>query len=92
MPSATVTVRVQPGARKDQVVGYTGGVLRVKVAAPPVEGRANEALAAYVASLLGARARQVSIIKGPRARQKVLRVEGLEQRDVDARLAGLLAR
>ena len=87
MPSATITVRVQPGARQNQVVGYAGGVLRVKVSAPAVEGKANEALLAYLARLLDVRPRQLAIVKGARSREKVVRVDGLEQEQVEARLA-----
>ena len=87
MSGALISVRVQPGARQDQVAGYSGGVLRVKVAAPPIEGKANEGLLLYMARLLGIRPGQLVILKGARARNKLLRVEGLEQNEAEARFA-----
>jgi len=81
-----LAVRVQPGARRNQVVGLSAGVLRVKVAAPAVEGKANAALTAYLAELLGVRPRQVTIVKGDRSRDKLLRVEGLSRIEVEGRL------
>jgi len=53
--SLRLTVRVRPGARQNSVVSYADGVLTVRIAAPPSEGRANEALLKFVGSLLGVR-------------------------------------
>jgi uncharacterized protein (TIGR00251 family) len=61
-------------------------MLRVKVAAPAVEGKANDALVAFLAELLGVRPWQVSIVRGAHAKSKVVKVKGLEQAELTARL------
>lgn len=58
------------------MAGYSGGVLRVKVAAPPVEGRANKALIDYLARLLKVRRGQITILKWTKSRNKLVGVEG----------------
>lgn len=85
----SLAVRVRAGARRNRVLGFSGGVLRVQVAAPAVEGKANEVLLAYLAELLGARPRQLAIVRGLRAPAKVVRVDGLDQREIESRLSGL---
>ena len=69
-------VRVQPGAKQNAVLGVADGALRLKLAAPAVEGRANEALCAYLAELLGTAKTRVEIIKGQGARLKQVKVLG----------------
>lgn len=83
---ANLQVRVQPGAARSQVVGFEGDVLRVRIAAPPSEGRANAALCAYLAEVLGVRQSRVSLLRGERGRVKLVAVEGLD----DAELRRLL--
>jgi uncharacterized protein YggU (UPF0235/DUF167 family) len=67
-------------------MGYENGLLRLKVSAPPLEGRANEAVVELAAELLGVRRSQVSLVRGGRSRDKTLRVEGLSQAEVERRL------
>ena len=67
-----ISVHAQPGAKKSAVAGLHGDALKVRVAAPPVEGKANEALTAFVARALGLPRRAVSIVKGESSREKVL--------------------
>jgi uncharacterized protein (TIGR00251 family) len=76
---AEVTIRLQPRARRDEVVGERGGAVVVRVTAPPVDGRANEALCRLVAKAAGVAPSKVSIVRGHRSRDKVVRVEGLEE-------------
>lgn len=71
-----VRVRVTPGARRSEVQGVHGGRLRLRVAAPPVEGKANQAVARYLAELFGVRASAVTLLRGERARDKDLLVIG----------------
>ncbi len=85
-PVALLTIRVQPGARRSEVVGWDGDTLRVRVAAPPVEGKANEALVELLAEALGVRRRQVEVVKGATSRVKAVRVAGLSLAEVKARL------
>lgn len=72
------TVRVQPRARASAVDGVHSGALKVRVAAPPVDGAANAALVDFLAEALGVRPRAVRIIAGDAARTKVIDVDGVE--------------
>ena len=67
-----IAVHAQPGAKKNAVAGLHGEALKIRVAAPPVEGKANEALTAFVARTLGLPRRSVSIVKGESSREKLL--------------------
>ena len=90
--SARVAVRVQPGARREGLLGRSAeGVWKLAVTAPPVEGRANESVEVLMAELLAVKRRQVSIVRGNASREKWVDIEGLTQREAEARLAGLLA-
>lgn len=70
-------VRVVPRAQRDAVNGVRDGALVVRLAAPPVEGRANAALQAFLAAALGVRKSQVSLRTGEKSRTKIVRVEGV---------------
>ena len=85
--TATIKVRVQPGARKEQVLGYSEGVLRVHVTAPPVEGKANAAVMDLLSRVLGVRSSQITILRGLGSRDKVLRVKGLSQEQAETLLS-----
>jgi uncharacterized protein (TIGR00251 family) len=76
-------VRVQPRASKDEVVGFTNGVLRVRLRAPPVEGAANEALVDFLADELGVSRRHVRIVSGIGSRNKVIEVDDLARPALD---------
>ena len=73
-----ILVHLQPGARRTALCGEHGGRLKIAVAAPPLEGRANDALIAFLAELLGLPRRQVRVTVGPHSRDKTLRVDGIE--------------
>lgn len=77
MPDSELTVRLQPRARRNAIVDEREGVLRVSVAAAPVEGRANAALCKLIAKRAGVARGRVSVVRGERSREKVVRVEGL---------------
>ncbi len=77
MPDADLTVRLQPRAKRNTLVAERDGVLHVSVAAAPVEGRANAALCKLIAKRAGVARGRVSVIRGERSREKVVRVEGL---------------
>ena len=72
----TFDVRVVPRASQSEVAGEHGGALRVRVAAPPVDGAANEELVRTIARALGVPARSVEIVSGHSSRNKRLRVRG----------------
>ena len=76
----TLAVRAQPGAKKTAIVGVYGegdrAQLKIAVQAPPVEGRANEALIAFVAELLGVSKKSVELVGGELSRSKVFVIRG----------------
>lgn len=83
---ADIRVRLQPRGGRTEVVGERDGVIVVRVTAPPVDGRANEALCSFIAKRAGVPKRAVSVVAGERSRDKVVRVEGLEMRELRAAL------
>jgi len=70
-----LTLYVQPGATRTEVVGTHGEALKIRIKAPPVEGKANAALVRYLAGAFGVPVRQVTLVRGDSSRQKVLRIE-----------------
>jgi uncharacterized protein len=81
---AEIKVRVIPRARRDEIGGKRGGVLLIRVTAPPVDGAANAALCRLVARRAGVPARRVSIVRGQTSRDKVVRVDGLTEAELNA--------
>jgi uncharacterized protein (TIGR00251 family) len=81
---ARIAVQVQPSASQNKVVRYAEGVLHLKIAAPPVRGKANRELIAFLSDILGVSKSSISIEKGLTSRRKVVVVEGMKQADVEA--------
>lgn len=81
-------VHVAPGSGQDAVVGPYGDALRVRLKAPPVEGRANEALRAFLAARLDVPVHAVEILSGQTSRYKGVRVAGVAADRVRARAEG----
>jgi uncharacterized protein (TIGR00251 family) len=88
MKGATVTlkVRLQPRASRDGIDDLHGDALKVKVTAPPVEGRANKAVKKLLAKELGLSPSQIEIIAGERSREKVLRISGISRAEMEKTL------
>ncbi len=84
-------LHVQPGAGRTAVSGRHGDALKVRVAAPPEGGRANEACLALVAELFGLKQDAVTLAGGPSSRSKRVRIEGVEADDAAKRLADAVA-
>jgi uncharacterized protein len=74
--TVTLTLHVQPGAKRSEIAGLHGDALKIRLAAPPVEGRANAALQRFVAGLFAVPARQVELKQGALSRHKVVAVSG----------------
>jgi uncharacterized protein (TIGR00251 family) len=72
-----IHVWVQPGAKRTEVVGMHGDAVKLRVAAPPEKGRANEAAAAALADLLGVRPADVTLVSGTTSRSKTFEVRGI---------------
>jgi uncharacterized protein (TIGR00251 family) len=82
----TLRVRVQPRASRDALSGEREGALVVRLAAPPVEGAANEALARFLGKTLGVAPSAVRVVSGATGRNKVVRVAGLDAATARERL------
>ena len=70
-----LALHVQPGAKRTEVAGMHGDALRVRLAAPPVEGRANEALLRFLSEAFGVPLRQVTLLQGQTSRRKRVRID-----------------
>ena len=81
-----LTLRVQPRATRNSIVGLHGQAIRIRLTAPPVDGEANEALVSFLAERLGVPAARVSLVRGHGSRDKVVEVMGLDPEDVARRL------
>jgi uncharacterized protein (TIGR00251 family) len=84
--STRLRLRVSPGARIAHVVGRHGEAWKVRVAAPPEGGRANEALVRLLAETLSLPCDAVNLVSGHGARDKIVRLDGLDQDQIEQRL------
>jgi uncharacterized protein (TIGR00251 family) len=89
--SVLLRLHVVPGAGRTAVVGRHGDAVKIRVAAPPERGRANDASLALVATTFGVPAGQVELVSGPSSRTKRVRVSGVEPDDVRRLLESALA-
>ena len=81
-----LTLHVQPGARRTEVAGLHGDALKIRLAAPPVDGKANAELVRLLAEAFGVPRRQVAILRGETSRDKLVRVDAPVRRpDLDWR-------
>jgi hypothetical protein len=84
--AARFRVKVQARARREELAGVQGEALRVRVSAPPVEGRANAAVVALLAERLRVPKGSIKIVSGGRGKEKLIEVAGLDAATVLARL------
>src|SRR4030095_15253526 len=87
-PVATIRVHVIPNAKIDKVVGEHGDAIKIKLRAPAVEGKANAALRRFLAEKLSMPRRTIVLACGKRSRDKVLRIDGLSEKDIRRGLLG----
>lgn len=76
-PSTVLTIHLQPKARTTEVVGWHGDAIKIRVAAPPVGGAANEALVRFLAERLEVAHSAVTVVGGATARRKRVAIEGM---------------
>ncbi|MCX6072510.1 MAG: DUF167 domain-containing protein [Chloroflexi bacterium] len=89
---AALTLRITPRARKTEFAGVLeDGILRVRVAAPPVEGKANAALLTFLAKVLAVRKNRIEIIAGQRGLDKIVSVLDLSAEEVQSRIQAWLS-
>jgi len=84
----TLSVRVLPRSSRDDIVGTEGGVYKIKLTAPAVEGKANKSLLSLLAKRLDLPKTRIQLIAGERSRSKSIRIHGLAPEQVEARLKG----
>lgn len=80
----TLTLHIQPGAKKTEFAGLHGDALKIRLAAPPVDGKANEALIGFLATTLNLPKSAVALKSGQTSRRKVLEVHGASLEAVSA--------
>jgi uncharacterized protein (TIGR00251 family) len=81
-----ISLRVHPNAPRNEVIGFSGGVLGVRVAAPPVKGKANKELVAFLSQILGVNKGALTIIQGRTSRNKVIAIDSLSREEIVKRL------
>lgn len=84
-------VHVQPGAGRSAIVGRHGDALKVRVAAPPVDNRANDAAGAILAETFGVKSRAVELVAGQKSRIKRFRIRGLDLDEIEGQVHQILA-
>ena len=82
MPMTRLPIRVQPAAKANEIVGWIadahgGEVLKIRLRAPAIEGKANAALIELLAETLALRTRQITLERGDKSRDKIIHVEGM---------------
>jgi uncharacterized protein (TIGR00251 family) len=82
-----ISLRIQPGASRNEVAGFNKGVWKFKIAAPPVEGKANKALLEFLSEVLNIARSRIAIVRGETGRDKVVAVSGLTPEEVEKRLS-----
>ncbi len=82
--SVVLTLHIQPGAKKTEITGLHGEALKIRLAAPPVDGKANAALIAFLAKACGVSKSAVELVSGDTCRAKRVRVSGADAARVAA--------
>lgn len=88
--AVVLTLHIQPGAKKTEIVGLHGEALKIRLAAPPVDGKANAALIAFIAAKVGAGRTAVELLSGENSRAKRVRIAGMSEAAVRAALQPLV--
>ena len=83
---ALLKIRAVPGARKSELSGESAGRLRVRLAAPPVEGKANRELLRFLANAFGVKKNRLLLVAGERSREKLVLLRGVPLAEARARL------
>ena len=86
MSECILKLHVTPRGSKNEITGWRGDSLCVKITAPPVEGAANTAIVKFIADSLNIRKSQIDLVSGDKSREKVLKINGLSDGDIKSRL------
>jgi uncharacterized protein len=87
--SCRLRLRIVPNAKRSEVLGMHGDAIKLKVAAPALEGRANDELVAFLADKLGVSQRSVALVIGEKSRDKVVAIEGMDEAIARQRLVAI---
>ena len=83
---ARIDVKAVPGAKRDEIAGWLGDRLKVRVSAPAEGGKANKAICALIAKTVGVRTREVTVVSGHGSPEKAVEVAGVRDEELAARL------
>ncbi|HZO39066.1 MAG TPA: DUF167 domain-containing protein [Methylomirabilota bacterium] len=86
-----MSLRVQPRASRDEIVGWQDAILRLRVSAPPVAGAANTAVVRLLAKALGIAPSAISVVKGLQGRTKIVEIADLSPAEIQSRLAPIVS-
>ena len=79
---AKITVRVYPNADRNEIVSLANGIVCIKISAPPLKGKANKKLVAFLSQLLAIPKNNINIVKGQLSRNKLIVVDGLKRESI----------
>jgi uncharacterized protein (TIGR00251 family) len=79
--TATLSIRIQPRASKNEVILLENGGLKIRLTAPPVDNAANEALVKFLSAVLSVAKSQIEIVSGHTSREKIVRIHGVSEAD-----------
>jgi uncharacterized protein (TIGR00251 family) len=85
IPATLIAVKAVPGAKRDEVVGRLGERLKVRISAPPEDGKANKAICQLLAQQLGVKSKDVEVVRGHTSAEKTLRVIGVQAIDIETK-------
>jgi uncharacterized protein len=89
IPEAVISVKVLPKSSRDEIIGMEEGICKVKIKAPPVDGKANKALIKVLAKEFNLPRKSIEIISGWTSRLKRVRISGLTQKDLTSLVSRL---
>jgi uncharacterized protein (TIGR00251 family) len=79
-----ISIRVQPNAKKNEVLGFRDGILHIRIAAPPVKGKANKELVDYLSDILGIAKSRIEVEKGAAGKNKLVGISGINRERVES--------
>jgi len=82
----TLTIQVQPKAKRNEVLGFEDGILRLKIAALPIEGKANKELISFLSKTLGINKSSITIDRGHTSKVKIVTILGLDRDQIYERI------
>lgn len=82
----TLTIQIQPRAKRSEVLGFTDGILKLKIAAPPIEGKANKEVIDYLSDILDIPKSNIDIEHGHTSKIKAIAINGLDRERIYERI------